>query len=101
MLNNDFRLSAKFIILRFISLLQTLRVKIIFAVKTRAVILDRDNFDGMEEEDTSWLAIIWNRVTRVLRTHAFKIDIDHMFNTDHMSNTSTRNSDNNIVQGES
>lgn len=68
-------------------------------MKTRAAILDRDNFtDGLEEEDTSWSAIIWNRMTRVLRTHAFKIDVDHMFNT--AVNTSARNLDS-IIQGES
>ncbi|XP_077281155.1 DUF1676 domain-containing protein Osi23 [Temnothorax americanus] len=58
---------------------------------------DKDNFDGSEEEDISWSAIIWNRMTRVLRTHAFKIDVDHIFNT--AAKASARNSDNNVVQG--
>ncbi|XP_071632931.1 uncharacterized protein Osi23 [Temnothorax longispinosus] len=57
----------------------------------------KDNFDGSEEEDISWSAIIWNRMTRVLRTHAFKIDVDHIFNT--AAKASARNSDNNVVQG--
>lgn len=70
----------------------------IFAVKTRVAILDRDNSNRLENENVSWLAIIWNRMVRILRTHAFKIDVDHIFNT--AANTSTRNSDNNIVQGE-
>lgn len=82
------------------SLLQALANKIVFAIKTRATIFDRDNSpDGLREEDTSWSAIIWNRMTRILRTHAFKIDIDHMFNT--AANTPARNLDSNIVQGES
>ncbi|XP_025074941.1 uncharacterized protein LOC105430372 isoform X1 [Pogonomyrmex barbatus] len=52
--------------------------------------------DGLKEEDISWSAIIWNRVTHLLRTHAVKIDIDRMFNV----NTPAQNPDsNNIVQG--
>lgn len=49
--------------------------------------------------DTSWSTLIWNRLTRVLRTHAFKVDIDHMFNTT-STNTSEADSNENIVQGE-
>ncbi|XP_028049117.1 uncharacterized protein LOC105829929 [Monomorium pharaonis] len=57
----------------------------------------KDNFnDELEEEDISWSSIIWNRIKRVLRTHAFKIDVDHVFNT--ASNITTRNLDS-IVQG--
>ncbi|KYQ54190.1 hypothetical protein ALC60_06733 [Trachymyrmex zeteki] len=74
--------------------------KIIFAIKTRAAIFDRDNStDELEEEDTSWSAIIWNRMTHVLRTHAFKIDVDRIFNTAANSPMSARNLDSNIVQG--
>ncbi|KAL0113060.1 hypothetical protein PUN28_012349 [Cardiocondyla obscurior] len=57
----------------------------------------KDNSDGSGEEDASWSEIVWNRMTRILRTHAFKIDIDHMFNT--AANASARNSRNDIVQG--
>ncbi|XP_025990090.1 uncharacterized protein LOC105197861 [Solenopsis invicta] len=57
----------------------------------------KDNLtDELEEEDISWPAIIWNRMTRVLRTHAFKINVDRMFNT--AANTSAQNLDS-IVQG--
>lgn len=45
------------------------------------------------EDDSSWLTIIWNRLTRVLRTHAFKVDIEHMFNA-----SSELGSNNNVVQ---
>ncbi|XP_018401686.1 PREDICTED: uncharacterized protein LOC108778875, partial [Cyphomyrmex costatus] len=55
--------------------------------------------DELEEEDTSWLAIIWNRMTHILRTHAFKIDVDRIFNKAANSPMSVRNLDSNIVQG--
>jgi len=71
----------------------------IVVIKTHAAIFDRDNpDDGLEEKD--WSAIIWNRMTRVLRTHAFKIDIDHMFNVATNNSLSTQNPNSNIVQGE-
>ncbi|XP_012054497.1 PREDICTED: uncharacterized protein LOC105617551 [Atta cephalotes] len=58
-----------------------------------------DSADELEEEDISWSAIIWNRMTRVLRTHAFKIDVDRIFNATANSPMSAQNLDNNIVQG--
>lgn len=49
-------------------------------------------------DDASWSTIIWNRLTRVLRTHAFKVDLDRMFKT--ATNTSEPDLNSNIVQGE-
>ncbi|XP_025157095.1 uncharacterized protein LOC105188257 isoform X2 [Harpegnathos saltator] len=51
-------------------------------------------------DDTSWSIIIWKRLTHVLRTHAFKVDIDHMFNTESATNNiSEPDLDSNAVQG--
>lgn len=57
----------------------------------------RNNFLGRSENNTNWSTIIWNQLARVLRTHAFKVDIEHMFNTA----SSELNPNSNIVQSES
>jgi len=72
-------------------------------IKLHAAILDRDAFASGNElrNDTSWSAIIWNRLTRVLRTHAFRIDIDRMLNADSTGgNSSQPETNDNAVQGE-
>jgi len=72
-------------------------------IKLHAAILDRDAFASGNElgNDTSWSAIIWNRLTRVLRTHAFRIDIDRMLNADSTTDDSSQPETNdNAVQGE-
>jgi len=57
----------------------------------------RDNFPDRSKDNASWSTIIWNQLARVLRTHAFKVDIEHMFNTA----SSELDPNNNIVQSES
>ncbi|XP_014484386.1 PREDICTED: uncharacterized protein LOC106749454 [Dinoponera quadriceps] len=60
----------------------------------------KDNLPDGSFDDISWSEIIWNRLTRVLRTHAFKVDVDHIFNTTSATNnTSESDPNSNIVQG--
>ncbi|XP_032679235.1 uncharacterized protein LOC116847867 isoform X2 [Odontomachus brunneus] len=60
----------------------------------------KDNSVDGSGDITSWSAIIWSRLTRVLRTHAFKVDVDHVFSTESATNnTSESDPDSNIVQG--
>ncbi|KAL6440384.1 hypothetical protein ACFW04_003134 [Cataglyphis niger] len=54
----------------------------------------KDNFLDRSRDNTNWSAGIWNRLARVLRTHAFKVDVEHMFNT-----PSELGLNRNIVQG--
>lgn len=57
----------------------------------------KDNFPDRSKDNASWSTIIWNQLARVLRTHAFKVDIEHMFNTA----SSELDPNSNIVQSES
>ncbi|CAL1676546.1 unnamed protein product [Lasius platythorax] len=41
---------------------------------------DENSTESKSGESTGWSAIIWNRLARVLRTHAFKVDVERMFN---------------------
>ncbi|RLU18280.1 hypothetical protein DMN91_008636 [Ooceraea biroi] len=57
-------------------------------------------FENKLGNDTSWSTIIWNRVTRILRTHAIRINIDYMFNAGSTtSNSSQPETSDNAVQG--
>ncbi|XP_070152227.1 uncharacterized protein Osi23 [Polyergus mexicanus] len=56
---------------------------------------DENSAEFKSGDNTSWSAVIWNRLARVLRTHAFKIDVEHMFNTAPSDVGPNRN----IVQG--
>ncbi|KAM0731915.1 hypothetical protein ACS0PU_001457 [Formica fusca] len=56
---------------------------------------DENSTEFKSGDNTSWSAVIWNRLARVLRTHAFKVDVEHMFNTASSDVGPNRN----IVQG--
>ncbi|XP_029165363.1 uncharacterized protein LOC114936356 [Nylanderia fulva] len=47
-------------------------------------------------ESAGWSAIIWNRLARVLRTHAFKVDVERMFSI--AASSSDLESNSNVVQ---
>ncbi|GAB1865968.1 hypothetical protein CAJAP_07047 [Camponotus japonicus] len=55
---------------------------------------DNSMRESKSKDNASWSTIIWNQLARVLRTHAFKVDIEHMFNTA----SSELDPNNNIVQ---
>lgn len=75
--------------------------KILETVFQKPLFFSRGNSPDEPTNDVSWSAIIWSRLTRILRTHAFKVDIDHMFSTESATNnTSEPDPDSNIVQGE-
>lgn len=63
------------------------------------IILSRNNSSDRDEDDANWSTIVWNRLTHVLRTHAFKVNVDHIFNAAPNAPESDPNS--NVVQGES
>lgn len=64
------------------------------------IIVARENSSGELEGDINWSAIIWSRLIRVLRNHAFKVDVDRIFNVASITNMSETDVNSNIVQGE-
>ncbi|XP_012231165.2 uncharacterized protein [Linepithema humile] len=57
---------------------------------------DENDTKSKDEDDASWSAMVWNRLTHVLRTHAFKVNVDHIFNA--TPNASESDPNNNVVQ---
>ncbi|XP_011253775.1 uncharacterized protein LOC105249764 [Camponotus floridanus] len=55
---------------------------------------DNSTRESKSKDNASWSTIIWNQLARVLRTHAFKVNIEHMFNT----TSSELDQNSNIVQ---